>query len=444
METLLDIFFYLTLVPFYVFAYWELRRWVPILSLSGLFLIFNFIFIVIPGYFNYRGWATYQEVSQLNITAYALYYMQAVIPVLSVYAAWRWGGPPRLRINEKRGIKPLFFAVLMAVIAYDVFYTVYNAAEIPLISVFNGNFDVVAAYRSLLTHGFEDSNLPWYFGYYRIFTKDLIFLLAIPCFLFTKFWKSIWKTLAFLGLSFLLLMHVEKGYLLYLIAAIYLAQTDFRSPTRKSIVLIALCAVGFSIIVTYALFSESLGETLAYLPARFADQTGYVVSQLEVFDQYGFLGIKGIRLGLFGKVLAITHIDIPTLTFAVVQPGFEAEGISGSTAGASMAELYMIVGYIAPVLYFVILYILARVDKNFRVFALTKFGVDSVFNERLAKSFYIYFICFYSLEPVTSVFGVFSIVTVFAPGLLLAVLLYAMFFSISFGIKMPSATLSRI
>jgi hypothetical protein len=444
METILDVFFYLTLVPFYVVAYGELRRWVPILSLSGLFLILNFIFVVIPGYFNYRGWATYQELSELNLTAYILYYLQAIIPVLSVYTAWRWGGPPVLRIKERRGVKPLFFAVLAAVIAYDVFYTIFNAAEIPLISVFTGNFDVVALYRSLLTHGFEDSNLPWYFGYYRIFTKDLIFLLAIPCLIFTKFWKSVWRTAALFALLFLLLMHVEKAYLLYLFAAIYLAQSDFRPPSRKSIVLIAVSATALAFIVTYALFSQSLVGALAYLPARLADQTGYVVSQLDVFEQYGFLGIKGIRLGLFDKLFPVTHIDIPALTFNVVLPGFEAQGISGSTAGASMAELYMIVGYAAPVLFFLILYMLARVDRNFRVFATTKFGVDSVFSERLAKSFYIYFVCFYSLEPITSVFGIFSIVTIFAPSLLLAVLLYFMFFRVSFRIASPSAALAGI
>src|SRR4029077_9691948 len=127
-------FFYFTLVPFYMIAFGELRRWLPILSLSGLFLILNFIFVVIPGYFNYRGWATYQELSQLNITAYVLYYLQAVVPVFAVYAAWRWGGPPVLRIKEKRGVKLLFFGALSAVVAYDVFYSVFNAAEIPLIS----------------------------------------------------------------------------------------------------------------------------------------------------------------------------------------------------------------------------------------------------------------------------------------------------------------------
>lgn len=442
MEIILDLFFYLTLIPFYVVAYAELRRWVPILSLSGLFLILNFIFVVIPGYFNYRAWATYQELSELNITAYILYYLQAVIPVLAIYAAWRWGGPPLLRIKEKRGVKPLFFSVLAAVVAYDVFYTLFNAAQIPLLSVLTGNFDVVALYRSLLTHGFEDSNLPWYFGYYRIFTKDLIFLLAIPCFLFAKFWKSIWMTAAFLGLTFLLLMHVEKGYLLFLFAAIYLAQTDFRPPSRKSVVLIAMSATVLAFIVTYALFSQSAIDALAYLPARLADQTGYVVAQLDVFEQYGFLGIKGIRLGLFNKLFPITHVDIPALTYGVVLPGFEAQGISGSTAGAAMAELYMIAGYIAPVLFFIALYMLARLDKNLRVFATTKFRPEADFSQRLAKSFYIYFVCFYSLEPITSVFNIFSIVTIFAPPLLLAVLLNAMFFRISFRVDMPLAARS--
>jgi hypothetical protein len=431
METPLDIIFYATLVPFYVVAYLELRRWVPSLSLSSLFLVLNFIFVVIPGYFNYRGWATYEEASQFSVTAYVLYYLQGVIPVLAIYAAWRWGGPPLIRIHSRKGVKPVFFAALAAVIGYDVIYTVYNAAEIPLINVFNGNFDVVAIYRSLLTHGFEDSDLPWYFGYYRIFTKDLIFLLAIPCFLFSKFWKSPWQMAAFLGLVFLLLMHVEKAYLLYMSAAIYLAQTNLRPPSRKSVFVLTASVVLLSIAVTYVVFSDSLIETLTFLPKRFAEQTGYVVAELDVFDQYGFLGIRGIRLGLFQKLFGIPHVDIPALTFTEVTPGAEELGIQGSTAGASLAELYMIIGYAAPALYFVALYLIARLDCNFRVFATSQFAGKNSFAERLAKSFYIYFVCFFSLEPITSVFGVFSIVTVLVPALLLAVLLYGMFFKIS-------------
>ena len=424
----LDIFFYLTLLPYYFIVYRVLKRWVPLLSLSGLFLILNFIFIVIPGYFNYRGGVIYDTDSAISATAYILYYLQALIPPFAIYTSWRLSGPPILTVRARPEGKLIFLVALLSVIAYDIAYIVYNAAQIPLINIFNGNFDLVSLYRSELTHGFSGTDAPWYFAYYRIFTKDLFFLLSIPCFLFARFWRSAPKSLAFCGLLFMLLMHVEKAYLLFVIAAIYLAHSEFRPPTIKVAAAITTIVVLLSVVVTYTLYSESLAEALAYLPLRLSAQTGYVVSQLDVFGQYGFLGLKGVRLGLFDRLLSIDYVDIPTLTFSEVHPDFVATGITGSSAGSSMAELYMIAGYIAPMLFFLSIYILAQIDKNFRIFATTDIRGGSEFLSRLSKSFYIYFVCFYALEPVTSIFGVLSPITVFQPPLLLAVLLYALFF----------------
>jgi hypothetical protein len=431
MLTVLDIFFYLTLVPFYVASYRVLKRWVPVLSLSGIFLILNFIFVIIPGYFNYRGGILFEADAEINTTAYVLYYLQGLLPPFAIYASWRLSGPPILTVRRRLGVKPIFAGVLLAVIAYDIVYVAYNTAQIPLISVFDGNFDAVALYRSELTHGFSDTDAPWYFGYYRLFTKDLTFLLAIPYFLFARFWRSVPKSLAFVALLFMLLMHVEKTYLLFLFAALYLAQSDFRPPSSKTVAISALSVVALSVIVTYALFSETVSEAFLYLPIRLSGQTGYVVPQLDVFAQYGFLGIRGVRLGIFDRLFSIDPVDVSSLAFSEVHSDLAAAGIEGSSAGASMAELYMIAGYIAPIIFFLAIFLLAQVDKNFRVFA-TTFPGTSGFDVRLAKSFYIYFVSFYALEPVTSVFGIFSPVTFFQPSLLVAVLLYALFFRVGF------------
>lgn len=428
--TILDILFYLTLVPLYVVAYKVLKRCVPVLSLSGLFLVLNFVFVIVPGYFNYRGGVIYEPTSPISVTAYVLYYLQAFLAPFAIYASWRLSGPPVLRVRSRQGTGPVYAAILLAVVAYDVLYIAMNASQIPLVSLFTGGFDAVALLRSELTHGFSESDAPWYFAYYRVFTKDLIFLLAIPCFLFVRFWHSAPKTLAFLGVLFLLLMHGEKAYLLFYFAALYLAQSDFKPPSFKTVAILTACVVGLMIAVTYALFSETLGEALVYLPSRLSGQTGYVVPQLQVFDQYGFLGIRGVRLGLFDRLLSIDYVDISSLTWAEVHSNLAETGLVGSSAGASMAELYMICGYIAPLIYFIAIYLMAQLDKNFRVFA-TTFRGRSDFNARLAKSFYIYFVCFFALEPVTSVFNVFSPVTIFPPTLLLAVLLYALFFRVS-------------
>jgi hypothetical protein len=438
MPTVLDILFYATLVPYYTATYHILKRWVPVLSLSGLFLILNFIFIVVPGYFNYRGGVTYDVNSQINVTAYALYFVQAIIPPLAVYASWRLSGPPVLRVHRRLGIKPIFAGVLIAVIAYDLVYIVANRAQIPLVAIFTGDMDAVALARSALTHGFGDSDAPWYFGYYRLFTKDFIFLLSIPLFLFSPFWRSPPKALAFFVVTFMLLMHVEKAYLLFLFVALYLAQTDFKPPSAKTVMITAVGAVVLSVILTYTLFADDLAGAITYLPFRFSGQTGYVVPQLQVAEQYGLLGIRGVRLGIFDRLFSIDYIDIPSLTFSEVHSDLAQEGIAGSSAGSSMAELYMIAGYISPILFFIAIYLVAQVDKNFRVFA-TTFRGHSDFNARLAKAFYIYFVCFYALEPVTSVFNIFSPVTIFQPSLLLVVLLYAMFFRVSFRTRAGAA-----
>jgi hypothetical protein len=327
---------------------------------------------------------------------------------------------------------------LIAVSAYDLVYIVANSSQIPLVAVSTGDMDAVALARSALTHGFADSDAPWYFAYYRLFTKDLIFLLAIPFFLFAPFWRSPVKALAFLAVTFMLLMHVEKAYLLYLFAALYLAQTDFKPPSTKTVLIIAVVIVMLSVILTYALFADVFASALTYLPIRFSGQTGYVVSQLQVAVQYGVLGIRGVRLGIFDRLFSIDYVDIPSLTFSDVHSELAQEGIAGSSAGASMAELYMIAGYISPLLYFIAIYLVAQLDKNFRVFATTFHG-RSDFTARLAKTLYIYFVCFFALEPVTSIFSIFSLVTIFQPSLLLAVLLYAMFFRISFRTRASAA-----
>lgn len=442
MLSVLDIFFFATLLPYYAGIFQVLKRCVPALSLSALFLVLNFIFVVVPGYFNYRGGILYDATAEIDVTAYVLYYLQALIPPLAVYASWRASGPPVLRVKRRSGIMPIYTVALLAVVAYDIVYIVANASQIPLVSVFTGNFDAVAFLRSELTHGVADSDLPWYFAYYRIFTKDLMFVLSIPLFLFTPFWRSVPKALGFFALVFLLLMHVEKAYLLFLFAALYLAQSDFRPPSLKTVMGMAGGVIFLTIIVTYFLFADSLSDTFVYLPTRLSGQTGYVVPQLQEFQQYGFLGLRGIRLGIFDRIFGIDYVDIPALTFSSVHSDLAQAGISGSSAGSSMAELYMIAGYLSPLIYFIAIYLLAQLDKNLRVFATTFRGASN-FEARLGRGFYIYFVCFYALEPVTSIFGVFSPVTVFQPALLLTVLLFIIFFQVNVRGRSHSAAVTR-
>lgn len=442
MISVLDILFYGTLIPFYCGVFAVLKRWVPPLSLSGLLLVTNLVFVVVPGYFNYRGGITYEDSSPINTTAYILYFLQAVLPPFAVYASWRLSGPPILRVRKRLGIKPLYVAVLVAVVAYDVAYIVANASQIPLISIFTDfDFTAVSLLRSQLTHGISDTDVPWYFTYQRIFTKDLIFLLVVPLFLFGRFWRSLPQSLLCCAVLFLLLMHAEKGYLLFFVTALYIARSNFRPPSLKTVMLMSAAVVVLSFLLTYALFAQDVATSLKYVPIRLSGQTGYVVPQLEVAQQYGFLGIRGIRLGVFDRLFSIDYVDISSLTFSEVHSDLAQAGVEGSSAGSSMAELYMIAGYLSPLLFFIAIYLIAQLDKNLRVFA-TTFRGQSDFNARLAKTFYIYFVCFYSLEPMTSVFNIFSPVTIFQPPLLLAALLFSLFFRVSFRVKAHAPALS--
>ena len=424
----LDFLYYFLLISEYLIGLVFLRKMVPILSFSGIYLTLNFIFIIIPGYYLYRGGAIYDDKFSIDTRTYILLLCQGLLAPPAIYAAWRNLPSQKISIEVRKKTKSIYLYLLLIVILYNIFYIASNVDTIPILKVFSGNFVEAAFDRVLLTHGFSESALPFYFAYYRLFTKDLIFVLLIPLCIFGKFLKSVPDIFFLLSLVFLLMMHIEKAYILYLFLGLYFAQSKFKPPTKWNIVLSLMFVLLASVLVTYALFANNIMDAVSYLPTRLVGQTGYTFAQLRQFDDYGFLGINGINLGFIGRLLSINFVDVSKLAFNDVNASAADLIISGSSAGAAFPEAYMTMGYFAPLFFIFFVTSTAVFDKYLYSITIVNFKSDSIIVERLAKSFYIYFACFYPLALVGTMFAVFSVTTLFQPPLLVVMIFFILIF----------------
>jgi hypothetical protein len=395
------------------------RKPVPLWSVTGVFLTLNFIFILTPGYYIYRGGISFDNNPEFRWDVYGLLSVQVLAPPLIAGIAWKMRQRIRVHLVPRESMRTTYVLMLVGICAYCLFYVGAYWDSLPVAAAFHGDLLSSALLRSQLTHGLEDTHPPWYFAYYRVLTKDLLFFLAAPL---AVFWSTrrLVASAIFCGFTlFMLVLHIEKDYFLIFALALYLAWRKFRRPNPFVLASLLAVSVVLAIGVTYLLFSESLSDAVAYLPLRLMVQVGYVSEQLNDMRDYGTLWLRGLDLGAIGRLSGIEFVDISRITWERVHASLVESGLSGSSAGAALADLYMICGLLALPLYALVLYAHFRIDRMFREACLSSTQESYLTLEhRIRLSFYLYLVAFCSFILVGSGLGVFSVGYVLQPALL--------------------------
>jgi hypothetical protein len=396
------------------------RKPVPLWSVTGVFLTLNFIFVLTPGYYIYRGGISFEEKPEFRFDVYGLLAFQVLAPPLIAGVAWTSRQKLRLHMVPQSSMRSMYVLMLVGTCAYCLFYVGSYWDSLPIGAAFHGDLLSSTLLRSQLTHGVEETNPPWYFGYYRILTKDLLFFLAAPVAVFWSKKRVLVSALLAAFTFFMLIVHIEKSYLFTFAFAMYLAWRKFRRPNPFLLASLLVVSLALAIGASYFLFSDSLSDAVEYIPLRLMAQVGYVSEQLNDLDDYGTLWLRGLDLGALGRVFGIEYIDISRITWERVHASLVQTGLSGSSAGAAVPDLYMICGLFAWPIYVVVLYVHFRVDRMFREACLrsTK-GSNLTLEYRIRLSFYLYLVTFCPLVLVGSGLGLFSAAYILQPGLLI-------------------------
>jgi hypothetical protein len=396
------------------------RKPVPLWSVTGVFLTLNFIFVLTPGYYIYRGGISFTENTEFRWDVYGLLSVQALAPPLIGGIAWKLRQNLRVHIVPRESMRTVYVLMLVGTCAYCLFYVSAYWDSLPIGAAFHGDLLSSTLLRSQLTHGVEETNPPWYFAYYRILTKDLLFFLAAPVAVFWSKRRVVVSATMGAFTFFMLIIHIEKSYILIFAFAMYLAWRKFRRPNPYVLASLLGVSVALAIAASYFLFSDSLSDAVEYVPQRLMLQVGYVSEQLNDLRDYGTLWLRGLDLGVLGRVFGVEYVDISRITWERVHASLVKSGLSGSSAGAAVPDLYMVCGLLALPIYVVVLYVHFRVDRMFREACLTSTrGSNLTLEHRIRLSFYLYLVTFCSLVLVGSGLGVFSAAYILQPGLLI-------------------------
>jgi hypothetical protein len=385
------------------------RKPVPLWSLTGVFLTLNFIFVLTPGYYIYRGGISFEEHPEFRWDVYGLLSVQVLAPPLVAGIAWKLRQTVRVHMVPRESMRSMYVLLLVGTCAYCLFYLSAYWDSLPIGAALHGDLLSSTLLRSQLTHGLEETNPPWYFAYFRILTKDLLFFLAAPVAVFWSKRRVVVSATLGAFTFFMLIVHIEKSYLLIFAFAMYLAWRKFRRPNPFLLASLLGVSVALAIGASYFLFSDSLSDAVGYIPLRLMAQVGYVSEQLNDLNDYGTLGLRGLDMGAIGRLLGVEYVDISRITWDRVHASLVKSGVSGSSAGAAVPDLYMICGLFALPIYVIVLYAHFRIDRMFREACLRSTRRSNMTLEhRIRLSFYIYLVTFCPLVLVGSGLGVFS------------------------------------
>lgn len=419
----LDILFYVTCGPLVLYSIYF--SGVPFLSLTGIYLRMVLVLLYIPAYYIYRGGVNYNESSPILYFVYFLLFFQIAVSAISGMLVWRVRCNVKIKYILRKKHIFIFFLLFFLVVAYTVSYFLTFQEKIPLLQIINGNFLQAASSRAELTHDFISDVV--IFSFYRPITKDLLFIL-LGALILSKQIPRFFRVLCFIVLSFSLLAHLEKSYVLMLAMILFSIKNFHSLENRRSEIGLTLVIALLFFSATYIFFTENIYEAIQYLPYRLMLQTGYVSEQLSIATSYGALYFEGINMGFVGKMFGIQHIDISKLAWASVHADMDAIGISGSSAGLAAADGYMIFSYLGLLLMPIILALHFFIDRILR-----RDVVENSDSKRIYPvnhSFYIYLISLYPIYLISSFFGFFAVPYVFQPGLLLAGVVVVAMYSI--------------
>jgi hypothetical protein len=420
--TIYDYFYYLILLIVNVYC---LKK-IPPLSLSGISTFLNVFFLIIPGYFIYRGGVELDRASLIDMKVYFLLFFQSLIIPIIGFFVWNTRSKIKLIIKPRKFILITYIFFLLLVVVYDAFYIKTFLNQIPLLEALSGDKFHAAVDRTLLTQLNDNDNVEWYFKYSKFFLKDITFFLLLPLFVFDLSMNSLSRVLIAIICLFILMLHIEKSYLLLYFFALLIVKNNFLITYKKAIVFLGGFMV-LAILGNLYLFTNSVIGSIEYIPYRLMAQSGYVKTQLDIFNQLDLNGFNIINFGILKNLFNAQYVDISKLAWRSVHEDLYKLGIDGTSGGASIVEAYMIFGWYCLILSPVFLYMTLSLDKLIRTSMIC--SVNS-FSEKIRCSFYVLFICFYPFNVVGSAFGIFNPIYFFTQSLLVVVFIFFMMFKV--------------
>ena len=423
-----DILFYVIGLGF--FLYTVIKKSVPLLSFTGIYLVLCFIFIYIPGYYLYRGGVLYNYMSKVDNLLFILFLFQ--ICVSNYIANYSWDKKDKLilGIKKRRYAYKVYYILLGFTVLYGISYFLFFYDVLPILKVLNDrDLFAIAVFRSDLTHSYDAGLYPSIFAYYRVFTKDMMFFLLFPLIVSYKLPKW-WVKLLILFILFIsLLAQIEKSYLLMLIAAIFIYKKQYAPPGFVSILLMTVGLLGLSVWMSYMFMFDDINSAIMYIPYRLMAQAGYTSEQIDIIKNKIPIFLHGFNFGFIGKYLGIQYIDFSRMAWERVHYGLISIGVkSGSSAGTSITSAYILFGYIGLIVYPFVLYFHFKIDSILRKSVMI-YGMNG-FLESIMHSFYIYYIIFCPLILFGAIFGIFSVPYILQPSILVVFISFICMFSI--------------
>jgi len=221
----------------------------------------------------------------------------------------------------------------------------------------------------------------------------------------------------FYGFSLLiaLLISMEKVLFVNLIL-IYILYNAILGNFRIKAVFFLVASIYLVYWVTFDAFQFS--EFGAMILARLDEQTSSAYLHNMYIESNGYLGLKGLPLGIFSNLLNTEFFDLSKYSYDILHPEYGALGLSGSSGGIGIISLEAVFPF-----YGIIIYVFITTVISYLIFYF-----NSIQDNALRSFFSAYFAVFYVMPFIFSPFAIINPLLIFS----IPVWMYLMLFKLAF------------
>lgn len=164
--------------------------------------------------------------------------------------------------------------------------------------------------------------------------------------------------------------------------------------------------------VTFDTFQFS--EFGAMILARLDEQTSSAYLHNMYIDSNGYLGLKGLPLGIFSNILNTEFFDLSKYSYDILHPEYALLGLSGSSGGIGVISLEAVFPF-----YGIICYLFITIVISYVVFYF-----NSIEDKTLRSFFSAYLAVFYVMPFIFSPFAIINPVLIFSISVWLHLILF--------------------
>jgi len=329
-----------------------LRLFVAEVPAFLILAIFAFDYVgILPLYF---GWDDYRYAMGVQdraliwqIYLYTTYSMLSLVAGFAVARHLLGFGSLNDVGTMRRGLVLPEKTVVAALLGICLAVTALYLSKVPSVALFVAVTDggkAAATARSLMGNDFEGGGAHWY----KVFTGDLLSVLAFVLFAEWLLHKGRWTTVllvvAVIAASFTALMTTAKAPFVWLMVGLVLTYCLVRKAGRLPLrTLINLGAVSFiPLVIFYQLYMgvESIPAAIKSIFSRsFTGQIMPAYLYLEYFPAYHDF-LMGASMPNPAGLLPVEHYRLTVEVMNWIKPGLDETGVVGSAPTIFWGELY--------------------------------------------------------------------------------------------------------